>query len=83
MGQIYEYIYGFIILTSIYTSAISAGYGVLEQINQNTKRYKITAMLMCIIAPLISQIGFSNLVNLLYPIFGILGLIQITLLINK
>lgn len=35
MGKIYQYLYGFIILAAIYTSAISAGYGVLE--NQTRK----------------------------------------------
>lgn len=39
MGKIYQYMYGFIILVSIYTSAVSAGYGILE--NQVRQRKKI------------------------------------------
>lgn len=39
MGKINQYLYGFIILVSIYTSAISAGYGILE--NETRKSNKI------------------------------------------
>lgn len=38
---------------------------------------------MCLLAPLISQIGFSNLVGRLYPIFGLLGMIQILILLKN
>ena len=32
---------------------------------------------MCITSIIISNIGFSNLISYLYPIFGYLGLVQI------
>ena len=32
---------------------------------------------MCVTSIFIANIGFSELVNILYPIFGVLGLIQI------
>ena len=76
VGKPYRIIYGFIILVSIYTSAISAGYGVLEEYI-NTKYYSKIAFIMCTLAIAISHIGFSSLVNYLYPVFGIIGLIQI------
>lgn len=39
---------------------------------------------MCITSIIISQFGFSNLINYLYPIFGYLGIVQIVrLLIQK
>lgn len=79
-GRIYKYIYGLIILVSIFTSAISAGYGILENYIANKKTYKIIAILICISSIFISRIGFSKLVNLLYPIFGVLGIAQIILL---
>lgn len=83
MGKFYQYVYGFIILTSIYTSAVSAGYGVLENQTGNMKKYKIMAIIICMLAPIISQLGFSNLVSKLYPIFGVLGSIQILILFKK
>lgn len=81
-GKIYKYLYGGIILVAIFTSAISAGYSILENYT-NTKKYKKILLLLCGSAILVSNIGFSNLINTLYPIFGMLGVIQIVLIIRK
>ena len=70
-------IYGFIILGSIFTTAISLGNSFIQNISKNRKSYPQIALIMFITAVLVSQIGFSNLINFLYPIFGYLGLIQI------
>ena len=70
-------IYGFIILGSIFTTAISLGNSFIQNISKNRKSYPQIALIMCITSVLVSQIGFSNLINFLYPIFGYLGLIQI------
>lgn len=77
MFKILRYIYGFIILGSIFTTAISLGTSFLQNTTKNKKSYTQIAVIMCITSVLISKIGFSNLVSLLYPIFGYLGLIQI------
>lgn len=75
--KILRYIYGFIILGSIFTTTISLGTSFLQNITRNKKSYTQIAVIMCITSVLVSKIGFSNLVNLLYPIFGYLGLVQI------
>lgn len=75
--KILRYIYGFIILGSIFTTTISLGTSFLQNITKNKKSYTQIAVIMCITSVLVSKIGFSNLVNLLYPIFGYLGLVQI------
>ncbi len=77
MFQILKYLYGFIILGSIFTTAISLGTSFLQNLKQKKNSYTQIAAIMCITSVLISKIGFSNLVSLLYPIFGYLGLIQI------
>lgn len=77
MFKILRYIYGFIILGSIFTTAISLGTSFLQNTAKNKKSYTQIAIIMCITSVLISKIGFSNLVSLLYPIFGYLGLLQI------
>ena len=82
-GESYKYIYSFIIMASIFTSAISAGYSFLKNVSKTEKNYKINLCLMSISAILVSKIGFSNLVELLYPMFGLLGLLQILLLIYQ
>lgn len=77
MFYILRYIYGFIILGSIFTTSISLGTSFLQNTAKNKKSYTQIGGIMCITAVLISKIGFSNLVSLLYPIFGYLGLLQI------
>ena len=75
--KILRYIYGVIILGSIFTTAISLGISFLQNTAKNKKGYTQIAIIMCITSVIISKFGFSNLVSLLYPIFGYLGLIQI------
>lgn len=81
MSKILRYAYGFIILGSIFTTAISLGTSFLQNVTKNKKNYTQIASIMCITSVLISKIGFSNLVSSLYPIFGYLGLLQIIKLI--
>ena len=82
-GKIFQYIYGFVIIVSIFTSAISAGYSFLENVSKDKKSYKRNLILMSIIGVLVSNIGFSNLVKLLYPLFGFLGIVQIVFILRK
>lgn len=79
-GSIFKYIYGFVIIVSIFTSAISAGYSFLQNVSKDKNSYKRNLILISIIGVFVSNIGFSNLVQILYPTFGVLGLVQITLL---
>ena len=72
-----KYVYGFIVLGSIFTTSISLGESFLQNTTKNKKSYTQISVIMCITSVLISKIGFSNLVSSLYPIFGYLGLLQI------
>ena len=76
-------IYGIIILISIFTTAISLGISFLKNTSKSKKSYNLNAIIICITSILFSQIGFSKLVNLLYPILGILGLLQIVQILLK
>ncbi len=83
MFKILKYTYGFIILGSIFTTTISLGTSFLKNTTKTKKSYTQIAGIMCITSVLISKIGFSNLINFLYPVFGYLGILQILkLLIN-
>lgn len=82
-GKTFQYIYGFVIIISIFTSAISAGYSFLENVSKNKRNYKRNLILMSISGILVSNIGFSNLVQILYPLFGVLGLLQIVFIFNS
>ena len=79
----FMYIYAFIILSSIYTTAISIGISFLENIAKNKSTYPLIVLIMCITGFVITGFGFSNLVTKLYPIFGFLGLVQISMLFLK
>ncbi len=93
-GKIYSYLYGGVVVTAIFTSAISAGYGFLtNQVEKKeftkgdvekrkNKYYQRLLLIICLIAPIIANFGFSNLVSKLYPMFGILGLIQIVAILK-
>ena len=83
ISNILSTMYGFVILSSIFTTSISLGGSFLQNIASNKKSYTQIAIIMCITSLLISKIGFSNLVNILYPIFGYLGLIQIYKIVKK
>lgn len=91
-GKAYSYLYIGVVVTAIFTTAISAGYGFLKsQVskkqfskgdvrNREKQYYQKVLLAICLSAPLVANIGFSNLVSKLYPMFGILGLVQIVFL---
>lgn len=76
----FKYIYAFVILASIFTTAISIGIGFLQNVSKNKKSYTQFVLLMCITSMLVSNIGFSKLVKFIYPLFGYLGIIQMFLI---
>lgn len=81
-GIIYKYLYGIIILGAIITTAISSAFGFLNNVSNNEKDYKKYTQIICILSLFVPLIGFSNLINSLYPIFGILGLLQLILILK-
>lgn len=83
MSKMVGLLYGFVILTSIFTTTISLGNSFLQNTSKNEKSYTQIALIMCITSVIISKIGFSNLISSLYPIFGYLGIIQILLLFKS
>ena len=83
MFYILKYLYGFVILGSIFTTTISLGMSFLQNTSKNEKSYSQIVLIMCITSVIISKVGFSNLVNWLYPIFGYLGILQIYKIIIK
>lgn len=82
-GTKYKYIYSFIIIASIFTSAISAGYSFLKNVSTTQKQYNRNLILICTLGIIVSKIGFAKLVGFLYPAFGILGILQIAFIITN
>ena len=79
----FNYLYGIIILIAIFTTAVSVGLGFLNNICKNEESFPQLAKILCISSIIISPIGFSNLINNLFPLFGFLGLLQIIYIFVK
>ena len=67
----FKTIYAFIILISIFTTAISIGIGILQNVNDDKGKYTCLVIFMCLTGLVVSNVGFSRLVNLMYPFFRI------------
>lgn len=70
-------IYGIIILIAILTTAVSVGISFLNNFCKNKKNFPHVAAIMCIAGVVMSNIGFSNLVKTIFPMFGCLGIVQV------
>lgn len=80
LGLPIKIFYGIIILSAIFTTAISCGFAFLEM--KDTK-YNLKAVLICVSSVVFSSIGFSELVNIMFPIFGYLGILQLIIIIYR
>lgn len=83
LGKYTKNFYGIIIILSIFTSSISIGFSLLDNISQSKRQYFIFSVILCTSSIFVSKIGFSNLVSILYPLFGYIGLIQLYFLFSK
>ena len=78
----YKIPYGIAILLSIFSTAISVGISFLQNMDRKQKNYSHILRIMCITSVIISNIEFSKLVKVLFPMFGYLGLVQILFIIT-
>jgi uncharacterized membrane protein YkvI len=77
LGECVKGYYSIVILMAIFTSAVSAGYAFL---NMRKKYYLKRTIIMCIVSVALAKVGFADLINFFFPIFGYLGIIQILLI---
>ena len=83
-GQIYKIIYAAVLFTSICTTAVSHGFGILSQFKFRSKKMRILASaVFCALALPFSDLNFSFLVSSLYSLFGYFGLLWLAILIIK
>ena len=81
-NKIQRIIYSIIAVIAMFTSAVSTGFGILGNI-KNKKTYKNMALILCITSIPIAYIGFGNLIVRIYPVFGLIGIMQIILIFIK
>ena len=76
-------IYGIVILLSIITTAISEGLGFIEAQKTSKKKLWKVSLIICFFGVIVSKMGFSTLVKVLYPAIGFWGLIQMFYICRK
>ena len=81
MNQFIKYIYGFLIMIAIFTTAISSGYGFLKNISCSKRVYFNLSFSICLFAIFLGNLSFSSLIKVFYPFFGVLGILQIFFLV--
>lgn len=78
----FRYIYFSCLIMSIFTTAVSEGYGIISYFNINTKFKRIiTSLLMFSAAIPLSTIDFAYLVRHMYFIMGFLGMFWILVIL--
>ena len=77
--KIFSFFYFFIILSAIFTTMISSGYSFI--INFNKNNFKIKLIIFLLFSFIFSAFSFSSLINFFYPLFGLIGFIQIFLIL--
>ncbi|MCC3270106.1 hypothetical protein MUG94_03290 [Arthrobacter gengyunqii] len=70
-------VYSVILFAGIYTTAVPLLWAVVNRVETNDKsnRAKLFAFIATVIAVLLAQVPFAELVNFLYPVAGYLGLV--------
>ena len=72
IGYNYRKAYAIILWIAMFTTALAQGFGFINRLREG--RYKILfTILFCISAIPLAKLGFSNLVGVLYPVFGFIG----------
>ncbi|MBZ2175390.1 hypothetical protein K8M07_09035 [Schnuerera sp. xch1] len=69
----YRKVYSIILWIAMFTTALANGFGFMNKISKYKNRLLYTA-LFCISAIPLAKLGFANLVGIIYPIFGLIGL---------
>lgn len=81
-NNIYSFFYFFIILSAILTTLFSSGFSFMLNIKEKNK--KIVLFIFLGISFIFNYFSFSTLIDVFYPFFGFVGLIQIFLILcNK
>ena len=84
INNLLYYLYIFMLLSAILTTALGNGFGAIKWLEEKINLKPIFIKLIVIfIALLMSFINFSYFVNIFYPIFGLIGIVEILIIIYK
>jgi uncharacterized membrane protein YkvI len=78
LGELYKVL----LLLAMFISAITSGYGFIERIANKVKiSRKILIPVICGFVVPISNVGFSELISSIYPIFGYMGMFMLFMIL--
>ena len=84
LGLFAQMVYLLLIFSEIFTTFVADVYGVTLQIKQRIRlSTPVITLLLMIISYLISQFGFSSLLSVLYPLFGLFSLVWLVMIVLK
>mgnify|MGYP000904175077 CR=1 FL=1 len=77
-----HWIYFFVILAAMYTTAVSTGYGFANRMSTILSLNPYVSVVLTVATGLLTaQIGFSNIVQKIYPLFGYIGLFEVLVIL--
>ena len=77
--KFFSFFYFFIVLSAIITTMISSGYSFINNFNKNN--FKIKLIVFLLFSFVFCLFSFSDLINFFYPVFGLIGFVQIFLIL--
>ncbi|MDR1663906.1 MAG: hypothetical protein LBR83_03160 [Clostridiales bacterium] len=81
-GNIFTGLYLTVLICAIFTTAASSAFAFIDwfcaRIHINRK---VLAAVICVFGIVGAHVGFSNMVSYAYPVFGLLGLFEITVIL--
>lgn len=80
IGVIYRKLYAIILWIAIFTTALANGFGFMNRIS-NSKNILLYTALFCLSAIPLAKFGFANLVGVIYPISGLIGIVMMVLIL--
>lgn len=81
VGEGYRKVYAVILWIAIFTTALANGFGFVSRFSSKNK-IKVTVVL-CLSSIPLAKVGFANLVGIIYPIFGFIGVIVMIFVLVK
>ncbi len=82
IGYNYRIVYAIILWIAMFTTALAQGFGFINRLEEG--KYKLLfTVLFCISAIPLAKLGFSNLVGVLYPVFGFIGALVMGVVLVK
>ena len=74
----YRKVYAVILWIAIFTTALANGFGFMNRVNKNKLLY---TAIFCLSAIPLAKLGFANLVGIIYPISGLIGIVLIVFIL--